>query len=69
MTRVVHVVTSERPDHIGLIDIETTIVAIFSTTDLAERFAERYQRQVGKRLIVSIDEWELDSPVDEQERT
>lgn len=65
MTRTVHVVLSEKPDHMGETDIDAQIVAIFSDPDRAERFAERYQRQVGRRLIVSVEEWAVDDTIHE----
>lgn len=61
MTGTVFLVLSEKPDHLGTIDTETTVVAIWSDPDVAERFAERYQRQVGRRLVIWVDEWSIDT--------
>jgi len=66
VTRTVFVVSSELPDHVGTTDIDTQIVAIWSDPDRAERFAERYQRQVGRRLIVSVEEWSVDDPANDR---
>lgn len=61
MSRTVYLVMSELPDLGGLMDIDAQVVAIWSTSEKAERFAARYQRMVGRRLIVSVEEWAIDS--------